>query len=247
MGYCHGKGAFMDRVKLGSRSALLLVGAGSVLWTAASSAATADGAGMPQLAPGDHWEYRVTDNLRRGAVSKLEVDVVAVTGGNARLRFERVDANGRSEWFDDVDRDGNLLSGTLFREPPRPFAPPAQLLAFPLEKGKTWRQTIDTLRKDTGLKDQILIYGKVGAPAAVSVPAGRFDAVYVYRTIQLDDSEFWRSRTLITDAVWYAPAAKAPARVKREAKYNQKDRSMPEVRTESTVLDLVAFRPGQGP
>ena len=68
MGYCHGKGAFMDRVKLGSRSALLLVGAGSVLWTAASSAATADGAGMPQLAPGDHCEYRVTDNLRRGAV-----------------------------------------------------------------------------------------------------------------------------------------------------------------------------------
>lgn len=237
----------MARIKLGARAAAALVGASIVVCAAAIRAATPEDAAAPQLAVGDHWEYRVTDNLRRGAVSKLEVEVVSVTGGAARLRFERADASGRSEWFDEVDRDGNLSSGVLFHEAPRPFAPPARLLAFPLRKGKTWRQTIDTLRKDTGVKDQILIYGKVGSPAAVSVPAGRFDTVYVYRTIQLDDSEFWRSRTFITDAVWYAPAAKAPVRVKREAKYSQRDRSTPEVHTESTVLDLVAFRPARGP
>jgi len=237
----------MAWIKLGAPAAASLAGAGIVLWTAAIGAATPEGAAAPQLAVGDRWEYRVTDNLRRGAVSKLDVEVVSVTAGTARLRFEGADPNGRGEWFDEVDRDGNLASGTLFREPPRPFAPPAQLLAFPLQKGKTWRQTIDTLRKDTGVKDQILIYGRVGSPAAVTVPAGGFETVYVYRTIQLDDREFWRSRTSITDAIWYTPSTKAPVRIKREAKYNQKDLSNLEVRTESTVLELVAFRPGPGP
>jgi len=155
------------------------------------------------------------------------------------------DGNGRTEWVDEVDGEGGLRAGSLSREPPHPFQPPARLLAFPLDKGKTWRQTIDTMRKDTGIKDQILIYGKVNGTATVSVPAGKFDTVSIYRTVQLDDSEFWRSRTFRTDAVWYSPAVKAPVREKREAYYNQRDRSTPQVRTESTVTELVSFEPGR--
>jgi hypothetical protein len=202
------------------------------------------GAAAPQLAIGDHWQYRITDNLRRGAQSQLDVEVTSVTGGTARLRVQRAGASGRAEWIDEVDSEGDLTSGSLNREPVRSFNPPAKLLSFPLEKGKTWRQTINTLRKDTGIKDQILIYGKVNGPAAVSVPAGRFDAIAVYRTVQMDDAEFWRSRTTRTDSIWYAPAVKAPVREKREALYNQRDGSQPQVRTESTVLELVSFQPG---
>ena len=73
------------------------------------------------------------------------------------------------------------------------------MLSFPLDKGKTWRQTIHTVRKD-GIKDQILIYGRVRGTAAVNVPAGSFDTVSIYRTVQLDDMEFWRSRTTRTSA-----------------------------------------------
>ena len=223
---------------------LLLSGLGASLWLAVGGAAPLGDVAAPHLAVGDHWQYRITDNLRRGAVSQLDVEVVSLTGGKARLRFERSESAGRNEWFEEVDGAGGLAAGSLFREPPRTFDPPAQLLAFPLAKGKTWRQTIGTMRKDTGIKDQILIYGKVGGTSAVTVPAGAFDTVYVYRTVQLDDAEFWRSRTSRTDALWYAPAVKAPVREKREAKYTQRDRSQPEVRTESTVLDLVSFRPG---
>jgi hypothetical protein len=235
---------FMASLKLGAARVASLVGAGAMLCVAAGAAALPDGAAAPQLAPGDQWQYRITDNLRRGAVSQLEVQVISVTDGTARLRLRRSDPAGRSEWFEELDRGGGLVSGSLFHEPPRSFAPPARLLDFPLAKGKTWRQTIDTLRKDTGIKDQILIYGKVGAESAQTVPAGRFDAVYVYRTLQLDDAEFWRTRTSITDAVWYAPSVKAPVRAKREAKYDQKGGLKQEVRTESTVLELVAFQPG---
>jgi hypothetical protein len=230
---------------LGTTRLAPILGITALFWLAAGVAAPTEAdISAPPLAVGDHWQYRITDNLRRGAQSQLDVEVISVTGGAARLRFRRADGGERTEWIDEVDSEGGLRSGSLNREAVRPFDPPAKLLAFPLDKGKTWRQTINTPRKDTGIKDQILIYGKVNGPATVSVPAGRFDAIAVYRTVQLDDAEFWRSRTSRTDSLWYAPAVKAPVREKREALYSQRDRGHAEVRTESTVYELVSFQPG---
>jgi len=201
----------------------------------------------PRLVVGDRWQYRVTDNLRRGTVSQLDAEVIAVAGGSARIRLDYSDTSGRAEWIDEVDSQGGLRSGTLWRETPRPFNPPAQLLAFPLDEGKTWRQVIDTLHPDTELKDQILIYGKVDGRHATTVPAGGYDAVYIYRIVQLDDEEFWRTRTTLRDAVWYAPEVKAPVREARAAEYTEKGSGpdMTTISTESTVLELVSFRPGK--
>jgi hypothetical protein len=212
-----------------------------------TSAPVGEGVEAPRLVLGDRWQYRVTDNLRRGAVSQLDAEVIAVSGRSARVRLGYVDTDGRAEWIDEVDGEGGLRSGTLWREAPRPFNPPVQLLAFPLDQGKTWRQVIDTLRKDTELKDQILVYGKVDGRQATSVPAGGFDAVYVYRVVQLDDEEFWRTRTTRRDAVWYAPEVKAPVREAHEAEYTEKGGGpdVTTIRTESTVLELLSFRPGK--
>lgn len=210
-----------------------------------ASAPAGEGVAAPQLAIGDHWQYRVTDNLRRGIVSQLDAEVIAVSGRAARIRFVQVDASGRSEWIDEVDGTGGLHAGSLYREPPRPFNPPAQLLEFPLDQGKTWRQVINTLRQDTQLADQILIYGRVDTPGTTSVPAGSFNAVYIYRTVQLDDAEFWRTRTSLRDAIWYAPEVKGAVREARDAQYTEKDSTDPAtVRTESVTLELESFRPG---
>jgi hypothetical protein len=220
---------------------------GLIVFALAACASTPVGPSVeaPRLVVGDRWQYRVTDNLRRGAVSELDAEVIAVSRGSARIRIGLADNNGRAEWIDQIDGGGSLSVGSLWREAPRPFNPPAQLLAFPLDDGKTWRQSIDTLRRDTELKDQILIYGKVDGRKATSVPAGGFDAVYVYRIVQLDDEEFWRTRTTRRDAVWYAPEVKAPVREAREAEYTEKGgRDMATVRTESTLMELVSFQPG---
>ena len=218
---------------------------GACLAFGSSSAAVPASVDAPQLAVGDHWQYRITDNLRRGTVSELDVEVISISGRTARIRIRRTDAQGASEWFDEVDGQGGLASGSLNGEPARPFNPHVKMLSFPLDKGKTWRQTINTVHND-GIKDQILIYGKVRGDAQVNVPAGSFDTVSIYRTVQLDDTEFWRSRTTRTDSVWYAPAAKAPVKETHEAQYAQRgDRSQPLVRTESTVLELVSFKPGK--
>lgn len=230
----------VDVVKLGSA-----LGMGASLWIAASGATLAADVDAPQLVVGDHWQYRITDNLRRGSVSQFDVEVVSISGHTARLRIRRTDERGPDEWFDEVDGQGGLVSGSLNGEPARGFNPAVKMLSFPLDKGKTWRQTVDTVRKD-GIKDQTLIYGRVRSSAPVNVPAGSFDTVSIYRTVQLDDMEFWRSRTTRTDSVWYAPAAKAPVKETHEAQYAQRgDRNQAIVRTESTVLELVSFQPGK--
>jgi hypothetical protein len=210
-----------------------------------ASAPAGEGVAAPQLTVGDHWQYRVTDHLRRGIVSQLDVEVIAVSGRAARIRFVHAEASGPSEWIDEVDGDGGLHTGSLYREPPRPFNPSAQLLEFPLDQGKTWRQVIDTLRRDTELSDQILIYGRVDSPGTTTVPAGSFNAVYVYRIVQLDDAEFWRTRTSLRDAIWYAPEVKGSVRESRDAQYTERGCIDPAtIRTESITLELESFRPG---
>lgn len=209
-----------------------------------ASAPAGEGVAAPHLAVGDHWQYRIVDNLRRGVQSQLDVEVIAVSGAAARIRFDLADDRGITEWIEEVDGAGGLRVGALYREPPRAFNPPAQLLAFPLDQGKTWRQAIDTVRVDTELNDQILIFGRVDTPGTTSVPAGSFNALYVYRAVQLDDEEFWRTRTTLRALIWYAPEVKAPVREGREARYTE--RSGPDsatVLTESVTLELESFHP----
>lgn len=227
------------------RESLFILGSALVLAAACTSAPVGPPVEAPRLVVGDHWQYRVVDQLRRGAVSRLDVEVISAAADTARLRVDYDDGATRGEWVDEVDARGGLRAGILWREPPRQFDPPAQMLAFPLEQGKTWRQTIETFRKDIELKDQIQIYGQVGERRMTAATAGGYDAVYVYRIVRLDDAEFWRTRTTRRDAIWYAAEVKAPVREAREAEYTEiGGQDVATVRTESTVRELVSFRPG---
>jgi hypothetical protein len=229
------------------RESLFILGCALVLAGATGCASAPAGPPIeaPRLMVGDHWQYRVVDQLRRGALSTLDVEVISAAADKARIRVDYDDGATRGEWVDEVDARGGLRAGSLWRESPRRFDPPAQLLAFPLEQGKTWRQTIETFRKDLELKDQIQIYGQVGERRMTRVPAGEYDAVYVYRILRLDDEEFWRTRTTRRDAIWYAAEVKAPVREARDAEYTEiGGPDVATVRTESTVRELVSFRPG---
>lgn len=199
----------------------------------------------PRFAVGDHWQYRVIDNMRRGAVSQIDAEVVALAGDVATLRVVKLDGATRSEWTDQIEGGGGLRAGML-DDSARRFTPAAALLAFPLEQGKTWRQVVPTFRADIQLPDQILIYGDVQGRAPVTVPAGSFDAIQIYRVVQFDDASFWRTRTIRRDRVWYAPEVKAPVREMREGQYFERgDVDSTAVYTERTSTELISFRPGR--
>lgn len=206
--------------------------------------------GPPVLSPrfmvGDHWQYRVIDNLRRGAVSQIDADVVALVGDIATLHVVQIEDGKRSEWTDELDAVGGLRAGMLGGPPLRRFAPAAALFAFPLEQSKTWRQTVPTFRSDIELPDEILIYGHVQGRTPVAVPAGSFDAVQIYRVLQLDDAQPWRTRTIRRDQVWYAAEVKAVVREVHDAEYFEHgDNDSTAVYTERTTTELLSFRPGR--
>src|SRR6478736_4708416 len=59
--------------------------------------------GAPKLVVGDHWQYRITDNLRRGAVTMLDVEVASIAGGVATLHETFDGPYGRSEENEKID------------------------------------------------------------------------------------------------------------------------------------------------
>lgn len=199
----------------------------------------------PTLAVGDHWEYRITDNLRLGLVTMLEADVVSINAGTASVRLVYNDQYGRSETRAEIDANGGLIVGALKGEETRRFPMPIQMYDFPLERGKSWRQTIPTISPDTQLNAQILVFGNVQGQTVVTVPAGAFNTTFVFRILQLDDGQFWRTRTTREDSVWFAPEVKGPVRELRNASYIQSGGGLGSlVRTENTTRDLLSFRPG---
>jgi hypothetical protein len=201
----------------------------------------------PRFVVGDHWEYRITDGLRRGATTRLDVQVVEINAGIATMRLVYDDSYGRREKTEEIDADGGLRAGALLHEQARRFSPSLKLIDFPIGQHNPWRQVVDTFRQDTQLKDDILIYGEVQGRAPVTVPAGSYDAVAIYRIVQLDDDEFWRSKTTRRDSVRYAPEVKGIVREVRDADYYELH-SGPDsstVRTEYTTTELVSFTPGR--
>lgn len=200
----------------------------------------------PTLTLGDHWEYQITDNLRRGLVTMLEVDVVSINAGTATLRLVYNSENGRTEEAAEVDANGGLIMGALKGRDTRRFQTPIQMYDFPLERGKTWRQVVRTISPDTQLNAQILVFGRVQGQTVVTVPAGAFNTTFVFRILQLDDEQVWRTRTTREDSVWFAPEVKGPVRELRNASFIEGGGGVMGslVRTENTTRELLSFRPG---
>jgi hypothetical protein len=197
----------------------------------------------PKLAVGDHWTYKITDNLRMGLVTMLDAEVVSITAGVATMHMVYSNQYGQSEGTEQIDANGGLVVGALKEDPARRFPKPIELYKFPLQRGETWRETVDTFSPETQLPAQILVYGTVQGPTVVAAPTGTYEAMYIYRIIQLDDEQFWRTRTTRNDSVWFVAEVKAPVRELRDAHYIWRDGGVsPVVRTENTTRELVSFQ-----
>jgi hypothetical protein len=228
-------------------SRLVATLAALVLCACAARQPLVENVAPPRFVVSDRWEYRITDGLRRGATTRLDVQVVAVNAGVATMRLVYVDSYGSSEKIEEIDADGGLRAGALRNEEVRRFSPSLKLLDFPIGQRSPWRQVVATFRRDTQLKDDILIYGEVQGRAAVTVPAGTYDAVAIYRIVQLDDDEFWRSKTTRRDSVRYAPEVKGVVREVHDAEYFELHGGPDSatIRTEYTTTELLSFTPGK--
>jgi hypothetical protein len=228
-------------------SRLIAALAALVLFACAARQPLVENVAPPRFVVGDRWEYRITDGLRRGATTRLDVQVVAINAGVATMRLVTFDSYGRSEQTEEIDADGGLRVGALRNDEVRRFSPSLKLFDFPIGQHNSWRQVVDTFRLDTQLNDDIRVYGEVQGRTPVTVPAGSYDAVAIYRIVQLDDEEFWRSRTTRRDSVSYAPEVKGVVREIRDAEYVELHGGPDSatIRTEYTTTELVSFTPGK--
>lgn len=204
----------------------------------------------PRFAVGDHWQHRVIDGFRRAQVATVDSEVVAVNAGEATIRVRYVDDRGQYERTQRVLADGGVVVGAAWRQDTREFSPPLRELDFPLTQGRTWRQTVSNVHLDSPAREvgQIYNWGRVQGSMSVTVPAGTFDTIQVYRILQLDDEEFWRSRTTLRDQVWYSPQVKAAVREVRDGEYREKTDALDAatVRNEYSIYELTSFTPGRG-
>ena len=150
----------------------------------------------PTLAVGDHWQYRITDNLRLGLVTMLDAEVVSVNAGTATLRLVYNDQNGRTEANAEVNANGGLILGALKGRATTAIPDADPDVRFSAGAG----QDVATNGPDHQSRDATRgadsrATATVQGQTVVTVPAGTFNATYVYRIIQLDDEQFWRTRT----------------------------------------------------
>lgn len=204
--------------------------------------------GAPAFLVGDHWQYRVTDELARGAQSQLDIEVVSVEGNTATMRSTMVDAYGKIHTSDIVLTDGNLKRGNLLYEAAaRTFPEPLQLVQFPLQSGSSWRQTLSTTSPETSLPAQILLTASIAGRNSVTVPAGSYDAVVVRIILQLDDAQFFRTRTSVYEDLGYSTDVRGLVKMTRRAEYfdrNSGGGAPARHEVERSVTELVSFRPG---
>jgi hypothetical protein len=212
----------------------------------ATGSAGSPSVSAPQLRIGDHWQYRIVDGFRGTEVAKLETEVATVNGGVTTMRVVYTDDRGRVERSEELNNDGSVNAGALWDQETRRFTPALKRLDFPLIEGTTWRQTVDNIHVDSGQAGEILMYGRTQQHKAVTVPAGTFDATYVYRIIQFDDAEFWRTCTTRRDEIWYAPEVKAVVRAVRNGSYHDKgdSTSFTDIRNQYLIYELLSFKPG---
>src|SRR6266700_3135496 len=97
---------------LASRS-LYLLGIAALLAGCAANTPLVGSVDAPHFAVGDHWRYRITDNLRRGVQTRLDVDVLAVGSNVASLRLVYTNGEVRSERVEEVDAGGGLRVAAL--------------------------------------------------------------------------------------------------------------------------------------
>jgi len=169
-------------------------------------AGTAAALDAPQLHPGAVWTYRIVDYFKhRETGSQTRT---AVSSNEIRIET-RLDENRRAD-VRIFAAPGAMSEGSLSERARGRMEPPLQLLVYPLEEGRQWKQTVT--RIDNGGRHEMRLQAKVLGWEQIKVPAGEFRALKVERLLFMGDGDAFRGETKRTEVEWYAPGIAMPVR-----------------------------------
>jgi hypothetical protein len=206
----------------------------------------------PAFKPGMSWTYRQRDEISGRDAGGVRLEVIAVAPERLTVSLAVPGEPAVNEHWDAVGNWEEVgtqrwpwlaqLGGATKRVA---FVPALPLYRFPLAAGKSWVETVDAVDPDTGRKTVVKIFAKALVWEDVAVPAGKFRALKVRRSIAPEDAAATRSHTTITLIDWYAP--QVDGTVKRISDWEYHDYRRPSgdqlTRGPRLRLELTAFTP----
>lgn len=202
-------------------------------------------AGPAAPSVGDSWRFRTADGyngLPRGTWMHT------VTGAGAdRIRVELRGEGGAPGALFEFTSPGQFSAGRLIPRADGRLEPALQLLAFPLEEGKRWRQRVTRFDPDSQQRRTLTLDGRVAGWETVKVPAGEFRALKVVRVMFLGDHDAFRHQTRLTEHEWYVPELNHWVRLQSWEEYHDAADSVGGSYTqgERLVSELLSFQPAK--
>jgi hypothetical protein len=236
----------MIRSRTALLAACLLLGACAAYKAEHSPATGPDRIEAPSVEVGRSWSFQVVNGFNSEVVAHYREELVEGTG--SALRVMRTDTSLGESIAEHYTPEWNwLIKARPGVRVPTEYAPPLQVLAFPLEVGKTWSQRTFSRDPDTGQQFTVRLDGRVVGWEKIKVPAGTFDAVLIRRTIYIGDGDYMYTDTQFIESDWYAPSVGRVVRAEtwsgRYDLYHSYGRAW--VRGDWNVLELAA--PAGGP
>lgn len=206
----------------------------------------------PAFKPGMSWTYRQWDEITGRDAGGVGLEVIAVAPDRVTVSLAVPGAPAVNERWDTVGNWQQLgtqgwawLAGLGGVSQRVEFVPALALYRFPLPAGKSWVETVRAVDPASGRKTEVRIFAKALAWEDVTVPAGKFRALKVRRSIVPEDAEATRSKTTVTLIDWYAP--QVDGTVKRICDWEYHDYRRPAgdqlTRGPRMRLELTAFAP----
>jgi len=198
----------------------------------------------PKYALGDTWSFRKVDGYSREVRGTYTHTVAAVAAGG--ISVERRSGDGKLLDTVTLAAPGLLSAGRLNARARGSLEPALQLLPFPLEEGKRWRQSVARVDPAIYGKREVKVYGRVQGWEMVKVPAGEFRALKIVRELFLGDEDSFRGQTKLTQHLWYVPELRNLVKVQNWEEYHEDKRDVvgPYYQGTREIFELVTHRAG---
>lgn len=198
----------------------------------------------PQYGGGDAWSYQELNGFNGIVRGTFTQTVAGVAAGEIRVDSR----SGDGKIFDALTfaSPGLMSSGMLNPRASGRLEPALQLLPFPLEEGRRWRQSVKRVDPVQGQPRQVTVYGKVEGWENVKVPAGEFRALKIVRELYLGDHDAFRGQTRLTEHEWYVPDLKHWVKLQNWEEYHEAGDNVAAsyYQGERRVFELLSYQPG---
>jgi hypothetical protein len=190
----------------------------------AGCAGSGGGLGIPQCAPdrgtveaptvnrGDTWSYGQIDDYTKIHRGVFVLETTGTTGDAIDTRTTMPGGQAVAEqygrawaWKSVSNRGWDWLSRLSYGSQTVGFSPPFNTIPFPLRAGQSWNDNVVAINPATQQRTAIQMNNTARCWERIKVPAGEFVALRIERRGFVQDVEWWKSQTTLTQVDWYLP------------------------------------------